>query len=185
MSELDYKRLFLGIPLPKESLQCIATFREAMPAHPYIRWVEERHLHITVFFMGKVPAEMLDNLQALIALGLKGFAPFEIDYEAFVLAPKPKEPRMYWLKLRKNFFFIELVNRIHRLYTQIDPDLQMRKRPTPHITLARLKNFDPSMTIPLGFPIPAKPLKVDKLILWESTLRPEGVQYELLREYLL
>lgn len=182
----DQHRLFLGIPIPPEISQNLYDFQESMPFQSGINWVKPKHFHITVYFFGAVPTERLDNLQALLQVGLKRFRPFSLSFDRYVLAPKPSEARMIWARYRKTAAFKAMVQFIHELYVQIEPELQVRKSPIPHLTLARIKEKEKA---PKGKwwdgPSPPKTLEVKELVLWESRLRPEGPEYSVLRRYRL
>ena len=54
--------MFLGIPLEEDTLNHIAQFRSQWEDMPGIRWIPDKQLHITVYFLGNVPAERLPNL---------------------------------------------------------------------------------------------------------------------------
>lgn len=182
----EQHRLFLGIPIPPEIVQTLYDFQETMPFQSGISWVKPRNFHITVYFFGAVPTERLDNLQAMLEIGLKRFRPFDLSFDRYVLAPKPSEARMIWARYRKAGAFRAMVQFIHQLYEQIEPSVQARKSPIPHLTLARIKQKD---KIPHGTwwdgPTPPKVLPVNELVLWESKLLPEGPEYSVLRRYKL
>ncbi|MFK7920313.1 MAG: RNA 2',3'-cyclic phosphodiesterase [Bacteroidia bacterium] len=182
----DQHRLFLGIPIPPEIAHTLYDFQENMPFQSGMSWVKPQHFHITVYFFGAVPTERLDNLQAMLQIGLKRFQPFNLSFDRYVLAPKPSEARMIWARYRKAGIFRAMVQFIHQLYEQIEPTVQSRKSPIPHLTLARIKQKD---HVPSGRwwdgPTPPKELVVKELVLWESTLKPEGPEYSVVRRYKL
>ncbi|MEM6346076.1 MAG: RNA 2',3'-cyclic phosphodiesterase [Bacteroidota bacterium] len=182
----EQHRLFLGIPIPPEISQTLYDFQENMPFQSGINWVKPRNFHITVYFFGAVPTERLDNLQVMLAVGLRRFQAFELSFDRYVLAPKPSEARMIWARYRKAGVFRALVQFIHSLYTQIEPSVQARKSPIPHLTLARIKQKEKTPQGPWwDGPTPPPKLSVNELVLWESTLFPEGPEYSVLRRYKL
>lgn len=169
------QRLFLGIPLDP------ATQRVLTQAHhiqaPGLRWIAPENLHITLYFFGVVPIEMSDNLHALLDLALAEIEGFRLTFDRYVRAPKPCSPRMIWARYHKHEAFRDLVQQLHALYQQIDPSIQMRKSPIPHVTLARLRDWDGSGW-PLRMPVPPA-LPVKNVVLWQSTLTPQGAKYEV------
>lgn len=176
MSSPDALRLFLGIPLPTSLTQALGTWQAQQPTASTLRWVAPELWHITIYFFGQVPEERKENLIALLEVGLKQTPTFTLDFDRLVLAPKPHEPRMIWARYQKHEAFRQLVVRLHRLYQQIDPHIQMRKSPIPHITLARLKTPDAAQEVSLDLPQDLA-MEVNHCVLWNSTLTPSGPIY--------
>jgi 2'-5' RNA ligase len=187
--------LFIGIPAPESIFSPIQSLRKAWAETPGIRWVPEENLHITVFFFGNVSAELIPNLIEMVRVSLREFPPFELIFDQFCLAPKPKNPRMIWARYHKAEVFRQLVNRITDLYEQISPKLQQRRSPIPHITVARLREVDVGRQLELppnvGVLGELPPnvgdwdgshynvtLPVEELVLWSSDLQPGGAVYE-------
>lgn len=151
---------------------------------PGLRWTPQENLHITVYFFAEVSEELQPNLESLLQLALNTVPVFELAFDRYELAPPgQKAPRMIWARFQKQPEFLRLHQNIHSLYSQIHPKQQIRKRPIPHVTLARLKGKSQNGTWKLeGYP-QEKTLRVEKLILWESQLKPEGAAYANLKEY--
>lgn len=169
-------RLFLGLPLDAATQQALDQFRAQQPAAPGVRWTPAVNRHVTLYFFGEIAPEMQDNLVALLTLGLRDAQAFELAFDRYCLAPRPRAPRMIWARYHKHAQFRELVQHLHSLYQQIDPQQQMRKSPVPHITLARLRQWPEGQ--PLAGPFPPLPaLSVREAILWESTRQPGGTRY--------
>ncbi len=173
------QRLFLGIPLDRATRQVLTQTHGIQT--PGLRWIPPENLHLTLYFFGAVPIEMTDNLYALLDLALAEGEGFTLTFDRYVLAPKPRSPRMIWARYHKHEAFRALVQQLHALYQQIDPSIQMRKSPIPHVTLARLREWDGSGW-PLGIPAPP-PLPVKHVVLWQSTLTPKGAQYEVKKRW--
>ncbi|MEM7370001.1 MAG: RNA 2',3'-cyclic phosphodiesterase [Bacteroidota bacterium] len=184
MTVSPQRRLFLGIPLPSEILYPLHDFRYAHDDLSGVKWVQEDLLHITMYFFGEIPGEIVDNLLNLIYLGVKGRSSFSLTFDKYSFAPPGQEARMIWARYQKHPMFREMAIRLHELFLQIRPEQQFRKSPIPHITLARLRNFQ--QTEMLTFPPQGLPrLEVDQLILWESQLSPQGPEYEEIHRFRL
>ncbi|MDX2247873.1 MAG: RNA 2',3'-cyclic phosphodiesterase [Bacteroidia bacterium] len=177
-----HRRLFLGIALSGEVLSNLVKWRNTNPILSGIRWIPPQNLHITVYFFGNVPEERMENLISLIAIGLKNIPCFDLEFDRYVYAPHPREARMIWARYKKMQVFRDLATRIHELYLQISPQ-QQRKSPIPHITLARLQDFSDPAKIDLKSSLSPRILSVKELILWESSLRPEGSVYEVISRF--
>lgn len=171
------QRWFLGVALDASTVDTIRRCQAAQPDEGRLRWIPERNWHITLYFFGDVHVDMGDNLRALLSLGLRDVPPFTLEFDRYCLAPKPSEPRMIWARYQKQGPFRGLVQQLHQLYVQIDPTQQIRKSPIPHVTLARLRDWTPDISLNLEQPAPP-PLTVDTAILWHSQRTPQGVVYE-------
>jgi 2'-5' RNA ligase len=184
-SENQLRRLFLGIPLGKKSTNPMVELGRSYQNLPGVRWIPEQNLHVTVFFFGNVADEMVANLVSLIQIGLKHIHPFELEFDRYTLAPRPNNPRMIWARYKKSPDFRELVESMQRLYEQIAPRQQNRKNPIPHVTLARMRDFDASRRLDLQRYLPPQTLSVKEIILWESQLTPRGAVYEVWERFSL
>lgn len=178
-------RLFLGISLNPSVLSFIKTFQERNAHLSNIKWIPEKNLHITVFFFGNIQVEALPNLNSFIQLTLKETPAFTLNFEKFTLAPSAKSPRMIWLRLHKNEAFRLLVQSIQKHFSKINPNLQQRKSPIPHITLARVKS-NTSSSFPgkkiVSSIVPEK-IEVNALRLWKSDLNPKGAVYTEIQRF--
>jgi len=178
-------RLFLGIPIEGKIMEEVSQYREKVGEWEGLRWIAHENWHITVYFFGGMVKERLENLEALLELALGEQESFCLNFDGFSWGPGPRSPRMLWARFQKNEEFKSLVQRIHRLYLQVHPQQQMRKSPLPHITLARLKNFNQHEKIDLHATIEDKKFKVEELRLWKSILHPQGAEYKVIRRFLL
>lgn len=160
-----------------------------MEAHreiPGIRWTPLQNLHLTTYFIGTVPAEVLPNLMALIQIGLSSLPTFDLTFSTLQFAPKVSEARMIWAGFEKSHAFTHTVQHLHETLGPFLPQQQqVRKSPKPHITLARLKQFDAFEQVALHSPIQSKILEVREMILWESISGPTGAQYSELSRFIL
>ncbi|MDX1909467.1 MAG: RNA 2',3'-cyclic phosphodiesterase [Bacteroidia bacterium] len=181
--EATGRRLFLGIPPEPSMVHTYEAWRAPVEAHPGVKWTPPEQLHITVYFFGAVPEARLDNLKALLGYGLRAHRPFELRVQGYDWAPPGQEPRMIWVRYQKTEAFRQLAMDIHRMYVQIEPAIQMRHSPVPHMTLARFTS-PLAMTLPVRPAMPAQ-LRVSRLILWESVRSPDGTRYEEIARFLL
>ncbi|MEM6766267.1 MAG: RNA 2',3'-cyclic phosphodiesterase [Bacteroidota bacterium] len=184
MSEELYKRMFLGIPLPEAYVTSIQAFQNALPPHLEIRLMQKETLHITVAFFGKVHEDMLPNLISLIELCLAQAAPFRLEAEKWTLAPRPKEARMIWLSLQRSDLYTRLAHTLIQRFDAIQQVQQFRKKPIPHITVARFK-AGLIQEIPGFLAVHLPPIEVSRLVLWESKLLPDGPVYEEVHSFSL
>ena len=127
--------------------------------------------------MAVVPEEMIPNLYSLLSLFAREIPPFELNFDQYLLAPPGKPARMIWARYKKHETFTQLHHRIHHLFQQIQVNLQLRKSPIPHITLARMKGTKEAYKLVPVTPPAYGTVKVKRLVLWESISTPKGVNY--------
>jgi 2'-5' RNA ligase len=163
----------------------VEAFRERASLSEGLRWVPTENLHITTFFIGNVPVEMIDNLISLLTISLASQHGFEMEFRGFSFGPKASSPRMIWGRFHKSDAFRELVSLLDTSIGKVLPGRQNRKSPIPHITLARIKS--PGSVPSIQFEPSAEILRfhVGKLVLWESETRPEGPKYTALNSFFL
>ena len=175
-------RLFLGIPIPEPHCQQISRFVNEIPHQAGIRWVKPENYHVTLAFFGEVPAEMIHNLKEVLRVGLVNRSEFVLEFYTYSLAPSNQEPRMIWVRWKKNPNFQELSKKVNSFYKQLSSTHSFRKSPMPHITLARLKSGVDwkALSLQKGEALPI--LKVRKLVLWETRKHEDTVSYHPLIE---
>ena len=172
-------RLFLGISLSSQWSQELGEIRHRNKhLNQTIKWVKEEDLHITLSFFGNTPVEMLPNLESLLYLSLKGSRPFSMTADTYLLAPKGEDARMLWLKCLEKQGFSKLYHKIGRQAQRIFPEIQLRKKPIPHVTIGRFKQG----TIKAGqlwLPpqTPNTRLEVTELSLFQSIPEAKGPRY--------
>ncbi len=172
-------RAFLAIPLPRqlqESIHCIQT--ELQASITEARWTRPENLHLTLHFFGEIDQETLEKLKVSV-LSIKGCQrPFQVEVKGLGAFPNPYRPRVIWLGLKPR-------GQLEQLHRAIEPCLSQAglttdSRPySPHLTIGRLLGGKLDLT-ELFSSMQQKtiePLTVDRLILYESRLRPEGAQH--------
>src|SRR5690606_33693905 len=100
-------RLFIAAPLP-DALKQYLTEQAARYKSDAIRQVPTENLHLTLYFIGNVPASQLPAIQDIIAHMAQQFAPFDLHLEAIEPGPKPRSPRLIWARFKSHDAFAQL-----------------------------------------------------------------------------
>jgi 2'-5' RNA ligase len=151
-----------------------------------VKWVEPPGMHLTLKFLGETTPGFLEGVEAGLAAAAgrgRRFALEVVGTGAF--PPHSRVPRVLWVGVRADPALAEL---------QTDVEAEMEKlgfppegRPfSPHLTLGRVKG-------PAGLARAMAELEIEKaasfgkmtverLTLFQSTLRPQGAEYSILRE---
>lgn len=145
-----------------------------------LAWVAERHLHLTLRFVGEVDEETGLRLAAAMAPPFAIDA-FEMVFDRLGVFPAAGPPRVIWLGVAAGAAGLaDLAGQVEgRLRREgIAPEM----RPfSPHLTLARFKQPPARGTrdeiAAVAIPHPFGPSRVDRVTLYESRLSPSGPAY--------
>ena len=172
-------RAFLASPLPRQLQESIRVIQSELQASiAEARWTRPENLHLTLHFFGEIEQETLEKLKVSV-LSVKGCQrPFQVEVKGLGAFPDPYRPRVIWLGLEPR----DQIEQLHRATEQClcQAGLTTDSRPySPHLTIGRLLGGKLDLT-KLFSSMQKKtiePLTVDRLILYESRLRPEGAQH--------
>jgi 2'-5' RNA ligase len=178
-------RAFIAITLPvalQRALKDVQAICQPLPIA--WRWVPPSHWHLTVKFLGDVPAERLAPVVQAMEQAMSGQQPFVLMARALGCFPQPARPRVLWMGLD------DTEGALLRLFQRLEAALRERgfppeERPLrPHVTLARIRQ------VPRGAHFRTLlqtyheyrfgDVPVTALHLFQSQLHREGAVYTLL-----
>lgn len=141
------RRLFFAVQPPegiRANMADFATRLQKASLFTPIRmvWVPAENFHLTLYFMGDLPAAAIDPLCEATERRLAGLPSFTLDYRRLGLFPSDTEspPRVLWLGIHKP------PEALHNLRKACANALRDASLPvpdqqfSPHITLARFKS---------------------------------------------
>jgi 2'-5' RNA ligase len=175
-------RVFVALELPSDVESQLVVQQFLMPIP---RKVERAQFHITVCFLGEMRDEALEALhEDLMRLRV---APFELALAGFGIFGKAK-PNSVWAAVVPSDPLARLAAKVERLGRAAGADVPARKF-VPHITLGRFPAMGPEDAARLeravinsaGFR--AGPWEVGEMVLYQSTLTPDGPRYDVLMRY--
>lgn len=180
-------RLFVAINFPDEIKNTLGSFIKDIRALPSnAKWVETENLHLTVCFLGDVPAIKIAFIVEALRRSVEGVSPFYLNLGGVGLFPSKERPRVFWAGVSGETAALLQLN------SQVQQGLKRigfatgEKRFSPHLTLARLRS-------PEGFPAVfdqaekiardrefgvAKITSVDLML---SKLGPQGPKYSVIQ----
>jgi 2'-5' RNA ligase len=185
------KRCFVAIPAPPEICQRAAKIQQLLRKNTGlkgIRWLKTEGLHITLKFLGNVPAEDLTYLAQQLSIVSQGCWPTRLRLDRLGVFPNLKRPRVLWWGPDPEAISDEL----RALHFHVQEALHLlghekEDRPFyPHLTLGRMKDeVDTSAladAIEQAASLTEAELLVKRFDLMESRLHPQGAIYETLVE---
>jgi len=152
---------------------------------PGARWVAAENMHLTLRFLGEVnPAEAEDLDAALCVLRAE---PVTVSLQGIGTFGHGRRVHALWVAVGRDPALMHLQGRVEAaaVHAGFPPE---RRKFTPHVTLARLKNPNPARLEGFiaayndhAFP----PFIADEIVLFESHLTHDGAYYEALERYSL
>jgi 2'-5' RNA ligase len=174
-------RVFIAIELPSPVKERIAeTQRELMKCDAKLSPVNPSIAHLTLKFIGEVDEQALSEIKA--NLEALSYQPFEMVISG-VSTNNPRRPRVIWTLARDQGECAALHRRIEDLLVPLGVKREHREF-TPHITIARVKRFHPSLLagVEAASDDEFGSAAVKGCVLKKSTLTPKGPIYEDLLE---
>lgn len=174
-------RLFVAIDLPAEVRERLRKPQELLKqSRARLSLVDPAIIHITLKFIGEVPPERAE--QIMPALATINLGPFDIRITG-IGSNNPRQPRVIWCTIEDAGSSAALHDRIEAVLEPLG--IPREGRPfRPHATLARVKQYDPSLTARLR-DIPRGDYGSCTIRSWQlkkSILTPQGPVYETLLE---
>jgi 2'-5' RNA ligase len=172
--------MFVALDLPEPERGELAAWRDELVAgRPDLRPVAAESLHVTLAFLGWQDEAAAEEIaEAAFGAAPRSAAPVLVP--GGVRALPPRGPRLFALDLEDEegrcTGLQDAVSRALSAERHYKPE----KRPFwPHVTLARVKRGARAGPLPDLSP-PASPMRAAELILYRSSLRPQGAVYDVL-----
>mgnify|MGYP002624202542 CR=1 FL=1 len=184
---MDHIRAFLALSLSPETRDHIHNLQQKLrPSLPPLNWVRPEHIHVTVRFLGTIPAQMVDQLfDALRGLCAR-IPPFMLNIQGIGVFPHTRSPKVLWAGLTGS------VDRLIGLQEHVQIVLEPLGFPIedksfhPHVTLARIKSDwgKVGKALTAGGYLESRDvvsaMAVDHMVLYRSELSSSGPCYTVL-----
>lgn len=183
------KRLFAAIKIhPDEQFRKIYNQLKFGLSEDKIKWVDLNNTHLTLKFFGETPEEQIDKIAQAMDEAVLDAAAFEIHLKNTGIFGSRYNPRVIW-------FGIEPNDQLQNLYSNLKKNLEElgyeydRQNFVPHLTVGRIRNLKNKhyfqKVIDKYKNVELQKEQINKLILYESILRPTGPEYIVVEEFKL
>lgn len=183
-------RLFVAIELSQALKTPLAQY---LAAHGGVcrdlRFCKPDQLHLTLKFLGGIDEGRLRRVEKVIRKASEGFEPFEIALTTLGVFPPRGLPRVLWCGIDDpQQRCAAWVKRAETGFARLGVPKEQRAY-HPHITLARSRGPAGGAAIrtllesPPDFGAPR--MRVERITLFESRLRPLGAEYHVVRRVAL
>jgi len=134
-------RSFIAIELPDEAKEGLARLRNELQRneHGFVKWVDPGGIHLTLKFLGNIPAGQVAEITGAIGEATQGISPFHLEISGLGAFPSVRQPRVLWVGVGGE------TDKLSRLQQNVDSALAAlgfarEERPfAPHLTLARVR----------------------------------------------
>jgi 2'-5' RNA ligase len=185
-SPTAHLRLFVAISIPQPIRdEIIRVQQELQPLVPrnVARWARSDQFHLTLRFLGDVPADGVEDLKKSVGAVCRKARPLSLRAEGVGFFPNFRSPRVIWVGINdREGRLVGLQQQIEIAVGQFSPE-PGEKNFTGHVTLGRLKNPRPADTRDLA----ARAQSLEKWLFGEwtadeieiirSELFPVGARY--------
>lgn len=183
-------RIFVGVFPPLDVLRKLeAALADIPTGERGVRWTTTDQRHVTLFFLGEIPDDRVDELKRRLARAAQNVPPFVATLKGLDGFPNLQSPKTLFVSSDSE------ASGWRRLTEALRPELDFlgfkieRDGFRPHLTLARLK--DPGAARAL-LPVLGRALEmfeaswdVDVFRLVSSRLEPQGARYATLETFQL
>ena len=143
-------RSFIAIPVPAAGLQALtATVKMLEPdLGRSVRWVRSEGIHLTLKFMGDIPAGIVEDVLAALQPVAAQFSPFDLAISGLGVFPNPQRPRVLWAGVHGD---LETLSRFQSAVDDAVGKLGLPKEQrsfSPHLTLGRVRRDVPDGQLP-------------------------------------
>jgi 2'-5' RNA ligase len=185
---MDDLRAFIAIELAPEILRRLgalqARLREEVP-EGLVRWVKPEGIHLTLQFLGDVPAVRIEGTAEAMRQVCMAHAPFPFAVGGMGCFPDVRRPRVVWVGVEEPDG--ALVGLQHAIVQAMKPfGFAPEKRPfSAHLTLGRVREGRPAALQALGARVAQGGPEIGRqtaveVHLIRSDLRPSGAAYTTL-----
>lgn len=185
-------RCFVAIEMPASVLQAMDRLRrqiqqQAKDQHEdrelagSARWVRPDNMHLTLKFLGAVPARLIPSIEVALARVAQAFGPIHLNLDGVGVFPNLRRARVLWAGFGGD------ITPLLELQAAIEQEMAALGYPKeprpfhPHLTLTRLEAGLPvslARWLETSPPkVPVLPITGDGIILMRSELRPGGPRY--------
>jgi 2'-5' RNA ligase len=179
-------RLFVALDIPAEVRRSIgdmiARLRDVARG---ARWVRAEGVHVTLKFIGEMPAERVAAIEAALR-GARVAAPVEASFRGAGFFPNERHPRVFWAGVDASPNLSELAGDVDQRLSGLGIPAEEREF-RAHLTLARFKSEDglPRLReeIKKLEPFDFGSMRATEFYLFQSQLGPGGAKHTKLASF--
>lgn len=180
-------RSFIAIALPEEIRHSLGNLQEELKSYQAdVNWVKPENIHLTLKFLGEITEKTQSEIKGICDNCVQDQAPFRLRLSTLGAFPKLDLPRVIWVGIdpvaekKIKILAQKLEDKIKSLGVPAE-----KREFSSHITIGRVRSalnrdnlVNALSVIVENFSAKDQEFPVDKIILFKSTLTPQGPLYE-------
>ncbi|HVG21910.1 MAG TPA: RNA 2',3'-cyclic phosphodiesterase [Blastocatellia bacterium] len=178
---VDAVRAFICVEVPEATKARIRSLQDGLRrADAQVSWVKPSNVHLTIKFLGDVPAAKVETVRLAVERAASPIRGFEIEVGGAGCFPSPRSPRVLWVGLAG------IPESLKQLHAAIEDELAREgfpresKRFSPHLTIGRIRGPKGASRvaedlIAAGFE--PETFRAREVVVMRSDLNPEGSVY--------
>jgi len=188
-------RVFVAIELPPPVITALTAVQQQLAARALpLRLSAPAGLHLTLAFIGEIPAGQVPALASVVQQGAAGTGPFQLRAEGLGMFPNARAPRVIWAGVEGAPDAMAALTALREgIATQLrGAGFTLDRRFDPHLTLARVRDrCTPTERAEIGAAVQALPglapvlFDVTGVSVMRSDMRPSGAVYSRLAHVVL
>ena len=181
-------RIFAALPLPAQAVKKLEELAAELKArYPDLRSVKPQGMHITMVFFGELNQDQVLGVMRVMDNSELKVSSIQAVMGGIGQFPPQGSPRVIYCPIHKG---APEISYLYRLYYQLLSNtgrlsIDEQREFTPHITLARNKDSRVSLSDVEELFRFEYSLILDRLVLYQSRLRPQGAEYKVMKTVML
>jgi 2'-5' RNA ligase len=176
-------RSFVAVDIGDAERKAVAELQRGLKHRAEgVRWVRPDRMHLTLAFLGEVSEDFIESARPKLAEAVQGVPAFDARLGGVGAFSSPRKARVVWVGMSEGRDELcSLQKRVVAGLKQVG--FQPEQRPfSPHLTLGRLR-VPADVSQICGQECRGRGFRVDRVILFQSVLKPEGPEYFRLAEF--
>lgn len=169
------KRLFIAIEIPEKITEKIVKLQKELKKTIEAKWVKPDNIHLTLIFLGQIAEEKITSVEG--ALKSLKFNQFNLRARGLGGFPNLKHPHVLWIGIDESVELSKIQENLFNSLRSKGFRIEDRKF-SGHLTLARVRSKIDSSSLIKNKNLDFGEIKVKKIVLCESELKPEGPKHQ-------
>ncbi|MCA9821312.1 MAG: RNA 2',3'-cyclic phosphodiesterase [Dehalococcoidia bacterium] len=187
----DTARVFVACEVPAEVQRTIREITDKLKvtSGDDVRWVRPDSVHVTLKFLGEVPARKLPAIKMALQEAVVRHSPFNLELSNIGTFGGREGLRTMWVGIAGDVLRLEaMVRDVNRALSVVG--FEPERRPfRPHLTLGRVRDTVPTrrraeIEVDVGrLAVPEAEWRTSQITLMRSRLTPRGSEYDIVATF--